>query len=176
MLFCLGAVFFLLIFLNNRLNWWALIPGIILLSIGASIGVSYLAPDFAAIWGGTIILAGIGLSFAIIYLVNRTMWWAIIPAGVMLSLALMISLENYFPDADMAGVFLTGLGLTFALVAIVPTPQGRMWWAWIPAGALVVVGLIMTAASGSLFKYVWPLALIIGGGALIFYTLRPRDA
>jgi hypothetical protein len=176
LLFGLGAVFFLSIYFNNRMNWWALIPGIILLSIGISIGVGYLAPDFASVWEGTIILGGIGLSFAVIYLLNRTMWWAIIPAGVMLSLAVMIGLENYFTDADLAGVFLTGLGLTFALVAIVPTPEGRMWWAWIPAGVLVVIGLIMTAAAGSLFQYMWPIALIIGGGALIFYTLRPKNS
>jgi hypothetical protein len=84
----------------------------------------------------------------------------------------MLGLEAYFPGTDVGGIFLTGLGLTFALVALVPTPGGRMWWAWIPAGALVAVGLIMTAAAGSIFQYIWPLALIIGGGALIFYTLR----
>jgi hypothetical protein len=172
LLFGLGAIFFLSIYINNRLNWWALIPGIILLSIGITIGVNDLVPDFGAIWGGPIILGGIGLSFALIFLINRTMWWAIIPAGVMFSLALMLGLEAYFPGTDVAGIFLTGLGLTFALVALVPNPGGRMWWAWIPAGALIAVGLVMTAAAGSIFQYIWPLALIIGGGALIVYTLR----
>jgi hypothetical protein len=176
LLFVLGAVFFLSIFMNNRMNWWAIIPGIILLCIGIAIAIDYLVPQAAEFWAGAVVLGGIGLSFAIIYLINRTMWWAIIPAGAMFSLAVMLALEYYFPGDAIAGVFLIGLGLTFAFVAIAPVREGRMWWAWIPAGALVLTGLVLTASAGNVFQYVWPLALIIGGGALIFYTLRPRKS
>ena len=171
----LGAVFFLSIFFNNRLNWWALVPGIVLLSIAILIILSYLAPGFTDIWGGSIVLGGIGLSFAIIYFLNQELWWAVIPAGVLISLAVVAGVDNYLKGAETGGLFLIGIGLTFVLVAILPSPQGRMWWAWIPAGALILTGLVLTATAGKLFQYVWPLALIIGGGALIYYTLRPRN-
>jgi hypothetical protein len=104
------------------------------------------------------------------------MWWAIIPAGVLISLATMVGLDAYIPGTDTSGIFLIGLGLTFALVALLPNPQGHMWWAWIPAGALVLIGLILTATAGKMFIYVWPLALILGGGILIYFTLRPRKS
>jgi hypothetical protein len=175
-LFGLGSVFFLSIYFTNRMNWWALIPGIVLFSIGLLIALSYLAPAFAEIWGGSLVLGGIGLSFVLIYLVNRQMWWAIIPAGVLISLALMLGLGNYLPETDTSGFFLLGLGLTFALVALAPNPQGKMWWAWIPAGVLVLIGFILTATTGKMFIYIWPLALIIGGGVLIYFTLRPRKS
>jgi len=172
----IGAVFFLSIYFANRMNWWALIPGIVLFSVGLLVALSYLSPSLAEIWGGSLILCGVGLSFALVYLVNRQMWWAIIPAGVLISLAIMVGLQNYLPETDTSGLFLMGLGVTFALVALLPTPQGRMWWAWIPAGALFLIGLILTATTGKMFIYVWPLALIVGGGILIYYTLRPRKS
>ncbi len=174
--FVLGAVFFLSIFFVDRENWWALVPGIVLLSIGLLIALSYLAPGFVEMWGGSLILGGIGLSFAAIYLANREMWWAIIPAGVLISLAAMLGLDNFVQGIETGGLFLIGLGLTFALLGLVQTPQGRMGWAWIPAGVLFIIGLALTATAGNMMKYIWPLVLIIGGGALIFYTLRPRNS
>jgi hypothetical protein len=175
-LLLLGGLFFLSIFLANRMNWWALIPGLVLLSIGIVVAIDTFAPAFIEIWGGSIVLGGIGTSFLLIFLLNREMWWAIIPAGVLLSLAVIIGLSNYLPDTEIGGLFLIGLGLTFAVVAIIPTSQGQMLWAWIPAGVLVVIGLIITAASGDLIKYIWPVALILGGAALLFYTFRSRRA
>lgn len=175
LLFGIGALFFLSVFFSNRLNWWALIPGMVLLSIGVLIALGYLAPQFAEIWGGSIVLTGIGLSFLLIYLMNRSFWWAIIPSGVLLSLAVILGLDNYLADIETGGLFLIGLGVTFGLLAIAPNPQGRMWWAWIPAGILVLIGLFLTTISGNFISYVWPLALIIGGGIILYITLRSRS-
>jgi hypothetical protein len=104
------------------------------------------------------------------------MWWAVIPAGVLLTLAAVVGVDSYLPGIETGGLFMIGLGLTFVVVAFIPTPQGRMWWAWIPASVLTIIGLIMTAAAGNLIKYVWPAALILGGAALLYYTLRSRRA
>jgi predicted lysophospholipase L1 biosynthesis ABC-type transport system permease subunit len=171
----LGAIFFLSIFISNKQNWWALIPGLVLASISLMIILGNFFPEFEEDWGGSLVLGGIGLSFLIIYLINRQMWWAIIPAGVLLSLAVMLGVSNYLPGVETGGLFLLGLALTFALLALVHTENGRMWWAWIPAGILALVGLGITASAGNLFPYVWPLALIAGGGILIYFTLRRRN-
>lgn len=176
-LFGLGALFFFSIFFSNKINWWAIIPGMVLLSIGVVITLGYTTPEISADWSGSVMLGGIGLGFVLIFLVDQQQWWAIIPAGVSLSLAAALGLENIFPEAaDVGGVFLMGLGFTFALVALVPTRMGRMRWPWIPAGILFLIGLLLTAITGTLLPYVLPLALIFGGGLLIYFTMRRNQS
>jgi len=173
-LLALGALFFLSIFLQNKANWWALIPGLTLISLGIIVLMNWITPDHSERWGGSIILAGIGLSFALIYLVARQNWWAIIPAGVLFTLAVIAGLEEFFPALGTAGLFFLGLGLTFALVALLPNPQGDLRWAWIPGGILLLVGSIFLVAGGNLFVYVWPVILILAGGLFIVRALRSR--
>ena len=89
----LGAVFFLSIFFANRMNWWALIPGLTLLSIAVVVALGYIVPGISDVWSGTIVLGGIGLSFLLIFLIDMQMWWAVIPAGVLLTLAAVVGIE-----------------------------------------------------------------------------------
>ncbi len=74
------------------------------------------------------------------------------------------------------GVFFLGLGLTFALVALLPSAAGRMTWAWIPAGILAVMGLLLMATSGNLIDYLWPLIIIAAGGFLIIRNVLGRPS
>lgn len=170
----LGGLFFISIYLQSRANWWALIPGFTLLSVTALMLVQQFAPGLGDNWGGGIILGGIGLSFFMIYLVERANWWAIIPGGVLLTLAATVGLEQFFPGLETAGIFFLGMGLTFSLVAMLPNPQGEMRWAWIPAGILLLMGVIFMAAAGELLKYIWPAALILAGAVLLLRSLRGR--
>jgi len=94
-------------------------------------------PDVPETLGGVLFLAAIGLAFWVIYFTKRELWWAVIPGGAMFTLALVAGLESVFEGAEMGGVFFLGLGLTFVLLYFVPTPQGRMKWALIPAAVLL---------------------------------------
>jgi hypothetical protein len=173
--FGLAGVLFLSVFAGNRLNWWALIPGFALLSIGTLIGVQIFVPSFAGSWGGAIVLGGIGLSFFAVYLANRSNWWAIIPGGVLLTLAMVTLIEDFANNGlGTGGIFFIGLGLTFALVAVLPNPQGRMNWAWIPAGALLVMGLLISIAAGNLIQYLGPAVLILIGAFIIIRSFYKR--
>ena len=165
-----GAVF-LFVFLTNRAHWWAVIPGFALLSLAALIALDQLVPEIGDAWGGTLFLGGIGLSFWVIYFVNREHWWAIIPGGVMLTLALIAGLASVLEGIETGGVFFLGLGLTFGLLSFVPTPQGRIKWALIPAAVLLVMGLLLGAAAAPLLNYLWPVALILAGLYHVFRTL-----
>ena len=73
------AVPFLVAFLIDRKNnWWALIPAWVM----GLLTIIVLITDFVqgeAI--GTLVLWGIGLPFLVVYLTDRTRWWALIPAG-----------------------------------------------------------------------------------------------
>lgn len=168
-----GAIF-LFVLLTNRAHWWAVIPGFALLSLAALIALDQLIPQIGDAWGGTLFLGGIGLSFWVIYFVKREHWWAIIPGGVMLTLALIAGLASVLEGTETGGVFFLGLGLTFGLLSFVPTPQGRIKWALIPAAVLLVMGLLLGAAAAPLLNYLWPVALILLGLYHIFRTLISR--
>lgn len=168
------SVAFLTTFFTNRTNWWALIPGIILLSLVATILVGELLPDVSENWTGAILLGGIGLSFFAVYLASPRNWWAVIPGGVMLTIAATTLLED-FVSFETAGVFFLGLGLTFALLGLLPTGEGgRMRWPFFPALALFAMGLLVITTSSDLAKYIWPAVLILGGIYLLFRTFVPR--
>jgi len=171
----LAGAFFLGVFIQNRQNWWALIPAFTLFGIVIVIALGVLAPRVESVIGGAIVLGGISASFWAIFLLNRQQWWAIIPGGVLLTLAAIAALEDYLPGVGSGGVFFLGLGVTFALVAVLPAQATEMRWAWIPAGVLAVMGLIFLAAAQDLINYIWPAALIILGGFLVLRTVLSRD-
>jgi len=170
----LAGLFFLSVFISNRAQWWSLIPGVTLLSIALMILLSTLFPEVGELLSGSIVLGGIGLSFVLIYLTNREHWWTIIPAGVLLTLALVVGLESLISESDFISIFFVGLGITFAVVAILPTAEGKMKWAWIPAGVLVLMGLLFSAFTGDSMAYLWPAALIVAGLYLIFRTFSSK--
>jgi hypothetical protein len=176
-LFLLAALYFLAYFFFNRRHWWALIPGIILLSLGVLIGMTVLNNNAGELWGGTVFLGGIGLAFLLVYLVDRNNWWAIIPGGVMFTLALVASPAIVQGNGWNAGaIFFLGLGLTFAVLGILPTREGRLSlkWAFIPALALLAVGAVVAVAATELLGWILPAFLIVGGALLLFQALAGR--
>lgn len=175
--FGLGGLAFVGVFLNKRDNWWAVIPGLVLLGIAGVIAWGELAPAGMEEWGGGIFLGCISLAFWIVYLTNREFWWALIPAGVLLTLAVVAGLGSVDNGSLVGGIFFLGLALTFGLLSFVKTPEGRLKWALIPAAVLLVMGVVITASAAQLFGYIWPAALILVGIYLLvrFAVARPQD-
>jgi hypothetical protein len=101
-------------------------------------------------------------------------WWAVIPGGVLLTLAIVAGLSENLEGIETGGVFFLGLGLTFALLALLPTGDGKLTWALIPAVVLFLMGLLITAAAAEFINYVWPAALILGGLYLLYRAFRSR--
>ncbi len=174
LLLTLAGLFFLFVYINDRTNWWGLIPGFTLLGVASLLYLDYFSPQLADALGGALVLGGVGIAFLAVYLADRRNWWAIIPMGVMLTLAAVTALDQLGVVAS-GGIFFLGLGLTFILVALLPSPAGRMTWAWIPAVALLVMGFLLTASASNLIVYIFPLALIVGGGYLFYRALRPGN-
>jgi hypothetical protein len=172
-----GGLTFLYVFYADREQWWALIPGFVLLSLGVLVGVSELLPRLAGGWMDALFLGGLGLAFWAIFLVRREFWWAIIPGGVLWSVALVSGLSKMLPGEAEGGVLFLGMGLTFVLVSLVQTERGRMRWALIPAGVMLLMALIMFASTGgALFAYLWPAALILAGLYLLARAFFRRRA
>ncbi len=173
LLFGLGGLAFLLVFFFNREHWWALIPGCTLLGLAVLIGFG----DRLEAAGGALFVAAIGLSFALIYAVRREHWWAIIPGGSLFSTAALILAADAGAEAASVGVLFLGLALTFFLVYLLPAERAERRWALIPSGILAVLGIVSLISLSSLavMNYIWPVALIVGGGYLLWRTARMRQ-
>ena len=176
LLFAAAGVLFLYVFLNDRTNWWAVIPGCVLLSLGILIGLDELAPMVSDWLGGALVLGSISVSFWIIYFTKREYWWAIIPGGVMLTLAIITIVDSVARELEVGGILFLGLGATFGLLSLLPHPQGRMKWPLIPAAVLLTMGALLTAAlAASVLNYIWPMALVLAGLSLIYRSLTSKQ-
>ncbi len=74
--FCIGGGFFLSMLLNrHQENWWAAFPGVILFTLGLTIGMSTLFPRLADVIAGRFSWR-LGLSFWLVFLITPDNWWA----------------------------------------------------------------------------------------------------
>ena len=89
--------------INNRENWWAAFPAFTLLGLAAS---SFL-PDSLEPYDSLVFFAGISLGFWWVYFTGTDRWWAIIPAGVLLTLGI-VSRSIMFPASKQAGCSSSG--------------------------------------------------------------------
>ena len=168
-LFGLGGLVFLLVFVMNTKDWWALIPAFVLTAIGIIIFMDRTMPVVADQWSGAVFLGLLGLAFLIIYIFHREHWWAIIPGGVLLTL----SGVTLVSDTDFSGgLFFLGLAVTFGLIYFLPKPSGKSKWALYPAAILLVLGIFVTLGEANVLNYFWPLALLIGGGYVLYRSLK----
>jgi len=164
-----GAAVFIWIYFTKKEQWWAIIPGLTLLGLSLS-GLDSLLNFYpGSNWTGAIFLGCIGLAFWLIYLRRQDQWWAIIPGGVLITLAAVAGLEKVLDWSG--GIFFLGLAATFALVGILPN-QLDTRWAFIPAAILAVLGVVSFAPLKSVMVVIWPVALIALGVYIIFRSWK----
>ncbi len=171
----LAGVLFLGAFVGDVNRWWALIPGLTLLGLAALIGLGDASPELAERLGGPLFLGAIGLSFWLVYLTHREHWWAVIPGGVLLTLAAVAAVPNRVSGFATGGLFFLGVALTFGLLYVLPTPQGRMDWAVYPAAASLALGVLVLIGAGGVMGYLWPAVLIGAGLLLVVRAMRARS-
>ena len=169
-LFAIGGLAFLLVFITNTDEWWALIPGFVLIGIGITTFMGQWMAGIENRFGGMIFLGFVGLPFILIYITHRENWWAIIPGGVLLTLAGVTLVDGN--TALGGGLFFLGLAATFGLVYILPKPGGKQKWALYPAGILFLLAVLVSLGAADFMSYVGPLVLLIIGGFVLFRALK----
>ena len=154
-------------------NWWALIPGSIMLFVALA---TLLADSAGAEWIGTLCLLMIGLGFLAVYLGKRSRAWALLVAYIFAILSTAPLMSSAGPNADYFGPFLLlGIALPFYVVYFRSVDH---WWAIIPAGILTTVAVITMLAIAGLVQsqaeggYVG--ALMMGGLAATFAVVGWR--
>jgi len=171
-LFAVGGIVFILVFIFNPKEWWALIPGFVLMGIGLIIFMGQTLATTTDRWAVAIFLGFLALAFIIIYITHRNQWWAIIPGGVLLTLA-GITLPP--EESTYTGViFFMGMAMTFGLLYLLPKPEGRLRWALFPAGILLTIGILVLLGATDVMDFVLPLVLLIVGGFFIVQALRKK--
>lgn len=175
-LLTVAGIAFWFVFFTQRPSWWAAIPGAALLG-AAVVTVMELDPARFGQWTEVPMLAALGVGFWAVYLRDRSRWWAVIPGGTLLTLAVVAGVTSSVGGQVTGAVFLFGLAVTFALIAVLPSGLHRRWWAWIPAGVLAAAGSLALLAAGEwlpLLNYVWPIAVIAAGFFLLWHAMQRR--
>lgn len=171
-IFGMAGVLFISVFIKNREHWWSIIPGASLIGLAIVIGI----PQNLNIFNGLAFLGSMGLGFFMIYIANRNHWWAIIPAGVLITLGAISYFSKYFQGQETGALFFVGLGLTFLLVALLPTGSHRMNWAFIPGSLLLLFGVLLGTPFRNSLDYIWIGALFIGGLSMIWQFFRAKNS
>lgn len=160
---------------NRTLNWWALIPGGVMLFLAL---VTLLVDTVGGEWVGAMFLLMIGLAFLFVYLGDRTRLWALLVAYIMgvLSIAPMLAAFGEMA-AYFGSVFLFAVALPFFILYF---RSAENWWAIIPAGAVTVVGIVATLAIAGLINDAksggYVNAFLMGGLAATFAVVWLRHA
>jgi len=163
----IGLSFWYVYFSSRVERWWAIIPACVLTALAVMTIASARYEDI----GGAIFLGGIGLAFLIVFLTDRAeRWWALIPAGVLVTLAGVTIAAERFGEFQTAGFFFFGLAITFLLVALL----AGMRWAYWPALALGIMGLLGIASLLEFANYLWAVVLIAAGGFMLFRYFTNR--
>ncbi len=172
--FGLLGLIFLFTFITDRRQWWSLIPGFILLGLALVI-VNEQNEFIPAQQAGALFLLSIGLPFLLIYLIDRRMWWALIPGGVLSVLALITFLAGRdLSGQAIAAILFFGLAIVFALVRFTTRSNPYMGWATWVAILLAAIGALLLIAGPQAASLVGPAILIGLGVFLLVRNYWPR--
>jgi hypothetical protein len=161
-------------YLSDRAqNWWALIPGGVMLFLAL---VTLLVDSTGGEWVGALFLFMIAGTFLIVYLNNKTRTWAVLVAYITGVLGLAPLMATGGRDAAYFGpIFLFAVALPFFLVYF-RSPQN--WWAIIPAGTVSVLAIVTALAISGWIRGAneggYANALLMGGLAVTFAVLWLR--
>ena len=169
------ALSFFVVYLNNRAHQWALLVAYILFVLSIAPAMASFRGDTPAYYGSVFLLA-VALPFFFVYFrFGEKNWWAIIPAGVMTTLAVIATLGimGWIRDAQTGGfsnaILMGGIAATFAVVWL---RNAKSW-----AKIVTIVLAVLAVASIFFVTYseiLWPVAIILAGGYLLYTAMRPK--
>jgi hypothetical protein len=172
-LLTIAGIALLAVFFTDPSDWTLLIPAYVMFAIAGLIALTTLGvlrDEFTA----TYVLAAIALPFLVVFGRDRNQRWALIPAYVLLAVGVMVGLMG-------AGILAEMLVPTYVMFAIaipfivVYAHNPKQWWALIPAGVMVAIGLSLLWA-GAAIQYILPVALILAGIFLVARQFMQRKS
>ena len=161
------------------LAWRALsAPRALPLRIAVHAGFAITAAATTTVLSGPAFLGFLAWAFWLVYLTPgpkrpRTAW-ALIPAGVITTLAAVAAVDSLAPRWDGGSVFLLGMTATFTAIYLLPRERGGGRWALWPALVWAVITVLANDPTGAFTRWIVPLTLIGVGVALLGWSRRRR--
>lgn len=162
----LGGIAFFAWALSSR-SWQRVIPAWTLLALAVMVLLGLGESPNTRLVAATL-LWGLAAAFLHIYLLARSEhWWALIPAGFMLVLGIVVAISGIVQSLELlAAILFGGIGLVFVLLYLV-AGEGRQWWALLPGSILLLFGLFVLTGSrfgeNGVVRW-WPALVVVAGG------------
>ena len=144
-----------------------MIPGCIMLGLAVMILNSenkFISDALAS----ALFMFSIGLPFLLIYLVDRRLWWALIPGGVLCLIAVITLLtgSGAISSTTITASMLFGLAVVFGVLRYATRANPLMGWAtWV---AIILAGIgVLVLFSGPVAVAVIGPAILIGMGLFL---------
>jgi len=169
----LSGIVFLIGYAGNRERWWLWLPATTLLTLSA---VVYLGHNdvFPVNWLLSLLAFGVSVGFFVIYLLDNKHWWAVVPGGLLLALAILVGLAAKFGPRDLAGFFFIALGVVAGLVYLVRLGGKEAWPAALFTVLFVTLGFLLLSLEGwergTLSRF-WPAALMLLGVVVVVWRV-----
>jgi hypothetical protein len=174
-MFALAGLGALGLYLSDRSDWAMLLATYVVWALALLIaltGLNVLRGDAVAFY----VLSAVALPFLAVFVRDRAQWWAVIPAYILLAVAVMIWLigRGVLGDLLIPSYVLFAVALPFFVVYARDRSQ---WWALIPGGIMAVVGLSFLIAEGGVETIGAIVLILIGVGMLVrLFTRRAPPA
>jgi hypothetical protein len=165
-LFSMG-IFSAAVYWKQRSNMVFMIPTYSLWSIAGLIGLTSL--NFLGEIIATYVLVAIGFPFLVFWLKDKTHWWLLIPAYVLVVVGVMVAFIGF----GWLTNFLIPAFVMFAIATpffVVYFRDSKNWWSLIPGGVLGLIGLSFLLASQEV-KFLVPVLMVAVGVVIVFRNI-----
>ena len=178
-LFAVVGLGFLIWFLIDRQRTWRAIAGFPLLTIGVLLLLDWRGINLG-VWQAALVMFGVALGFWAVLLSGDDTWWALIPAGVLTLMGVLIGFQARLSEAAWLALFFLGLGVVFGLLYLLRLGQQDTAWAGVPAAAFLLIGVVTLVGASNVTGLIaqwWPILLLVAGVVMLILALRsPKPA
>lgn len=134
----LSVIFFLTYFVSGIQNWGWLFPAFIFAALAGTMAV--VESTIPSEWIATMIVGSCALPFLVAFFLDRTRWWALIPAFILGFVAFIPAMTTFASGEWVGALVVAAIGLPFLVVYLV---SPKNWWAVIPAGVMFSIAVLI---------------------------------
>jgi len=117
------ALPFLVVYIFNRDQWWALIPGYVLLAVGLMVVLleSGILSDLLV---PAYVMFAVAIPFLVVFARDRKLWWALIPGGILIIIGSAFLIAEAALEYILPVVFIIlGIGILVRLFTRKELPE-----------------------------------------------------
>lgn len=161
-----AAAPFAVMFFTDRARWWAAIPAYVLVAASGLFSLTIFDLSFEII--GAFALLAVALPLWLLYMLNRSNMWAIVPAAIISGIALLLLLAFSLFQAATSTVYVI-VNATLALMsfALWLTVRRFDWAVWLGTGFAAAAAISVVLPAGT-----WAMLALSVGGYIIYRLVQ----